>query len=143
MRKPLSTRSHGFSLIELLVVLTILGLLATVVGPKVMNALGGGKIKAAEVQIANLESAVERFYFDASRYPTTDEGLAALIEKPGTVDNWQGPYLKKRVIPKDPWKREYHYRFPSDHGAEFDIYSYGSDGAEGGEGESIDVNNWD
>ncbi|MBT5231479.1 MAG: type II secretion system major pseudopilin GspG, partial [Methylococcales bacterium] len=113
MRKPLSTRSHGFSLIELLVVLTILGLLATVVGPKVMNALGGGKIKAAEVQIANLESAVERFYFDASRYPTTDEGLAALIEKPGTVDNWQGPYLKKRVIPKDPWKREYHYRFPS------------------------------
>ncbi len=135
-RKP---QERGFSLIELIVVLVILGLLATVVGPKVMDRLGKGKVEIAKMQISELSGALDLYRFDVGRYPTSAEGLGALITNPG-VENWSGPYLKKGV-PKDPWNREYQYRSPGEHG-DFDLYSLGADGAEGGDGENIDVSSW-
>lgn len=133
-------RSAGFTLIELLVVLVILGLLAGVVGPNVLNQLGGAKTKTARVQIKDLEQAVEMYKLDVGRYPTNSEGLAALVEKPGNADGWNGPYLKSGV-PQDPWKYDYHYEFPGTH-ADVDIFSLGQDGAQGGEKENSDVGNW-
>ncbi len=140
-RKRTGTKpqERGFSLIELIVVLVILGLLATVVGPKVMDRLGKGKVEIAKMQVSELSGALDLFRFDVGRYPTSAEGLGALVTNPG-VENWSGPYLKKGV-PKDPWNREYQYRSPGEHG-EFDLYSLGADGAEGGEGENLDVSSW-
>jgi len=132
-------QERGFSLIELIVVLVILGLLATVVGPKVMDRLGKGKVEIAKMQVSELSGALDLYRFDVGRYPTSAEGLGALITNPG-VENWSGPYLKKQV-PKDPWNREYQYRSPGEHG-DFDLYSLGADGAEGGDGENIDVSSW-
>ncbi len=132
-------QERGFSLIELIVVLVILGLLATVVGPKVMDRLGKGKVEIAKMQISELSGALDLYRFDVGRYPTSSEGLGALIANPG-VENWSGPYLKK-AVPKDPWNREYQYRSPGEHG-DFDLYSLGADGTEGGDGENIDVSSW-
>ncbi|HON00956.1 MAG TPA: type II secretion system major pseudopilin GspG [Acidobacteriota bacterium] len=131
---------HGFTLIELIVVLVILGLLATVVGPQVMERLSRGKSEIAKLQIDQLEGALGLFRFDVGRYPTTAEGLAALLENPG-LDNWAGPYLDKSTLPKDPWGREYQYRSPGLHG-DFDLFSLGADGVEGGEGENADITSW-
>ena len=133
-------RDRGFSLIELIVVLVILGLLATVVGPKVMNKLGKGKGEIAKVQIADLKSALDLFRFDVGRYPTSAEGLEALNTNPG-VNNWDGPYLTKKTLPKDPWGREYQYRAPGEHD-DVDIWSLGADGSEGGESENGDIVSW-
>ncbi|MDZ7782678.1 MAG: type II secretion system major pseudopilin GspG [Halioglobus sp.] len=130
----------GFTLIELLVVLVILGLLAGLVGPNVLNQLGGAKTKTARLQIKDLEQATEMYKLDVGRYPSNSQGLQALVEKPGDADGWNGPYLKSGV-PLDPWKQEYQYAYPGDH-AEIDIYSLGQDGVEGGEGEDSDVGNW-
>ena len=132
--------NRGFSLIELIVVLVILGLLATVVGPKVMDRLGRGKAEIAKLQIDQLEGALGLFRFDVGRYPSTAEGMAALIDNPG-IENWAGPYLDKRTLPKDPWGREYEYRAPGQYG-DFDLYSLGADGMEGGEDDSADVTSW-
>lgn len=132
--------NRGFSLIELIVVLVILGLLATVVGPKVMDRLGRGKSEIAKLQIDQLEGALGLFRFDVGRYPSTAEGMAALIDNPG-IENWAGPYLDKRTLPKDPWGREYQYRAPGQYG-DFDLYSLGADGMEGGEDDSADVTSW-
>jgi general secretion pathway protein G len=131
---------RGFSLIELIVVLVILGLLATVVAPKVMDRLKGAKKELAKVDIANLEQALDLFSFDVGRYPTTEEGLQALLVNPGG-DQWKGPYLKKITLPKDPWQREFVYRSPGQHG-DYDLFSTGSDGQEGGEGEAADITSW-
>ncbi len=130
----------GFTLMELLVVLAILGLLMSLVGPRVLNQLGGAKVKTAAIQIKDLEQSLEMYKLDTGRYPSTDQGLAALNKKPGNASGWNGPYLKSDV-PLDPWKREYHYKFPGDHG-ELDIFSYGQNGSPGGEGEDTDVGNW-
>jgi len=127
-------------LIELIVVLVILGLLATVVGPKVMDRLGRGKSEIAKLQIDQLEGALGLLRFDVGRYPTTSEGLAGLIDNPG-IENWAGPYLDKRTLPKDPWGREYQYRAPGQYG-DFDLYCLGADGVEGGEDDSADVTSW-
>ncbi len=135
-------KQRGFTLIELLVVLAIIGLLAGLVGPQVMKHLGGAKTKAAKVQIENLAGALDMYRMDAGRYPTTSEGLQALVEKPSSARAWNGPYLRKNKVPLDPWMYDYHYTSPGEHGR-FDLYSYGADNATGGEGEDQDVNSWE
>ena len=119
----------GWSLIELIVVLVILGLLAAVVGPKVYDKLAKSKDQIAIIQINELEQALNLFAFEIGRYPDTGEGLQALVQNPGGIDTWKGPYLTKGV-PRDPWDRAYTYRCPGQHG-DFDLYSFGADGAEG------------
>jgi general secretion pathway protein G len=132
----------GFTLVELLVVLAILGLLAGLVGPQVMKFLGSSKTKTAGLQIADLSATLDLYRLEVGRYPSDDEGLKALVENPGDVPNWNGPYLKKSDVPKDPWGNDYLYRFPGEHGT-FDIWSLGADGREGGEGENADVVSWE
>jgi general secretion pathway protein G len=141
MEKTKRKTNSGFSLIELIVVLIILGLLAAVVGPAVMKRLRGSRAQIARLQIQEFENALDLFNFDVGRYPTTQEGLQALSENPGNIPNWSGPYLKKKA-PKDPWAKEYIYRAPGQHG-EFDLYSLGADGVDGGEGDSADIANWE
>ena len=132
---------RGFTLLELLVVLVILGLLAGVIGPQVMKHVGTSKSKTATVQIEELGTAVDMYRLEVGSYPTTAQGLAVLVQRPAGVEQWNGPYLRKSVVPKDPWGRDYRYRHPGEHG-NFDIYSLGADNADGGEGESADVVNW-
>jgi general secretion pathway protein G len=119
----------GFTLIELIVVLVILGLLAAVVGPSVYKKLAGSKDKIAKIQITELEGALQMYSFDMGHFPSSSEGLEALVRNPGSSDSWKGPYIAKD-LPKDPWDRPYAYRYPGMHG-EFDIISLGADGAEG------------
>ena len=132
-----SRRNRGFTLIELLVVLAILAMLAGLVGPKVMDALGTSKSKAAKVQIEDLSAALDMYRLDLGNYP---KELSALVESNG--NSWNGPYLKKKKLPKDPWGNDYVYRFPGEHG-DFDIVSYGADGQPGGEGDNRDITSWD
>ena len=131
----------GFTLIELLVVLIILGLLAALVAPKFFGKIDKAKMKTAKAQIELLGTALDDFRLDNGRYPTTEEGLKALREKPEGLPNWDGPYLPKPV-PNDPWGRPYHYKCPGDHG-EYDLFSYGKDGVEGGEKANRDIVNWE
>ncbi len=133
-------RQSGFTLMELLVVLAIMGLLMSLVGPQVLNQLGGAKSKTAAIQIKDLEQALEMYKLDVGRFPSSSEGLVALVNKPSGAAGWNGPYLKSDV-PLDPWKREYHYKYPGER-SELDIYTYGADGNPGGEGEEADVGNW-
>lgn len=136
-------RKHpGFSLIELLVVLAILGLLAGLVGPRVMNFLGGSKSKTAKLQIEEFGGALDLYRLDVGSYPSSSEGLEALVSRPSGATNWNGPYLKKSKVPKDPWGNPFQYRSPGEH-AEYEIVSLGSDQAEGGEGEKQDQVSWE
>ncbi|MDF1584268.1 MAG: type II secretion system major pseudopilin GspG [Methyloprofundus sp.] len=140
--KQFKKLTSGFTLIELLVVLAIIGLLAGLVGPQVMKHLGSSKSKAAKVQIEDLAGALDMYRMDAGRYPSTSEGLKALVEKPADARAWNGPYLRKNNVPQDPWMYDYHYVSPGEHGS-FDLYSLGADNAPGGEGENQDVNSWE
>lgn len=133
-------RQQGFTLIEILIVVIIIGVLASLVGPKLFGKVGGAKQKAAKAQIELLGTALDVFRLDVGRYPTTEEGLKTLREKPSGGDSWEGPYLPKE-IPVDPWGRAYVYKFPGEQG-EYEIVSFGLDGAEGGEGENQDVVSW-
>ncbi|GGC02041.1 type II secretion system protein G [Marinobacterium zhoushanense] len=132
----------GFTLLELLVVLVILGLLASLVGPQVLRHVGTSKTKTAALQIQELGAALDLYRLEVGRYPSTQEGLEALIRQPSGATNWNGPYLSKNVIRQDPWGNDYNYRAPGEHG-EYDLYSLGADGREGGEGENSDVSNWE
>jgi general secretion pathway protein G len=136
---PQFRRSRGFTLIELLVVLAILTLLAGLVGPRVLGQLGGAKAKTAGVQIADLEKSMDLYKLDVGRYPTTEEGLDALVKRPASANGWTGPYLKGGV-PTDPWGHPYRYANPGPNGG-IEILSLGSDGAPGGEGEAADIRN--
>ena len=136
-----TSRQHGFTLIELLVVLVILGLLAGLVGPQVLRYLGSAKSDTARLQIEELGAGLDLFHLEVGRYPNTNEGLQALVEQPTGVNRWNGPYLKKKTIPLDPWGNDYHYRSPGQNG-EYDLYSYGNDNQEGGEGNDADVVSW-
>ena len=129
---------RGFTLIELLVVLVILGLLAGLVGPQILRYLGSAKSDTAQLQIEELGAGLDLFHLEVGRYPTTDEGLAALVEEPTGVNNWNGPYLKKKTVPKDPWGNDYNYRSPGEN-AIYDLYSLGQDNMEGGEDENEEV----
>jgi len=133
---------RGFTLIELLVVLAIIGMLAGLVGPQVIKHLGESKTKTARLQIEELSSALDMYRLDVGRYPATDEGLAALIEQPGNAKVWNGPYLRKKKVPVDPWNNPYHYAAPGQHG-KFDLFTLGADNAEGGEGEDQDIVSWE
>ncbi len=132
----------GFTLVEMLVVLVIIGLIMGLVGPRVLNYLSDSRAKTARLQIASFVNALDLFYVDAGRYPTTSEGLIALQVKPAGVTAWSGPYLSTRggVVPKDPWGNAYEYQSPGQNGA-FDINSLGSDGRPGGDGVAADISN--
>jgi general secretion pathway protein G len=130
---------RGFTLIELLIVMIILGLLAALVAPKMFQKVGSSKQKAAKAQIAMLGTALDAYRLDVGKYPTAQEGLEALRKNPGH-DTWDGPYLSKDT-PPDPWGKQYVYRYPGEHG-DYDLYSMGADGQEGGEGENSDVASW-
>ncbi len=132
---------EGFTLIELMVVMIILGLLAALVVPRMFGRVGEAKKKAAYTQIELLGTALDSFKLDTGRYPTTAEGLEALITSVSGADSWNGPYLKKSEIPLDPWNNPYHYEEPGKHG-DYDLYSYGADNAEGGEGDNADIVSW-
>jgi general secretion pathway protein G len=135
------TAEAGFTLIEMLVVITIIGLIMALVAPRVLNYLGEAKVKAARIQIESLGSALDLYYLDAGRYPTSSEGLAALVARPGNSATWNGPYLKGAIVPTDPWGNPYIYRAPGEHGP-YDIVSYGSDGQQGGTGTASDITSW-
>jgi general secretion pathway protein G len=137
-RAPRAAR--GFTLLELLVVIVIIGLLAGLVAPRYFDQIGKSNTKVAKAQIDSLEKALDQYRLDVGRYPTTDAGLASLYTKPQNVEKWDGPYLKKPA-PMDPWGNAYLYKSPGDHG-DYDLASYGSDGKPGGSGEASDVTSW-
>lgn len=138
---PREPHANGFTLLELLVVLAILGLLYAIVGPQVIKYLSSSKSETAAVQVKNIDAATKLLRLDAGRYPSTEEGLNALVTQPQTMDNWRGPYLPNAAALTDPWQHPYHYANPGKHG-EIDIYTLGSDNAEGGDGEARDLGNW-
>jgi general secretion pathway protein G len=132
----------GFTLVEILVVITIIGLIMGLVGPRVLNYLSESKVKAATIQIESLSGALDLYYLDLGRYPTTAQGLAALVQRPGGASAWNGPYLKNNNVPLDPWGHPYLYRSPSDHGP-YEIVSLGSSGQEGGTGNAAAIKSWE
>jgi general secretion pathway protein G len=132
---------RGFTLVEILVVITIIGLIMGLVGPRVLNYLTESKAKAAKIQIESFSSALDLYFLDNGRYPSGSEGLTALVQRPGSTMTWNGPYLKGAVVPNDPWGNPYVYRAPGQHGT-YDIISYGADGQEGGTGAAADIASW-
>lgn len=133
-------RYRGFTLLELLVVMVIIGLLAGYVGPRFFSQIGKSEVKTAKAQIDAFGKALDQYRIDVRRYPTTEQGLQALNAAPAGETRWQGPYLKK-AVPLDPWGQPYQYRQPGEHG-EYDIVSLGADGQPGGERQNADIGNW-
>lgn len=134
--------SRGFSLLELLVVLLLLGAFAGIFAPKIFGQAEKAKQKAAKLEIDQIGQALDLYKLEIGRYPTSQEGLAALMTAPSGVSNWNGPYLKRNAVPKDPWSNEYRYVSPGDQNRPYDIISLGSDGKEGGDGDGKDINSW-
>ena len=140
-RRAARQAERGFTLVEMLVVITIIALVMGLVGPRVLNYLSEAKAKTAKIQVESLGSALDLYYLDTGRYPSSSEGLNALVHPPGDTTSWNGPYLKGNSVPNDPWGRPYSYRSPGQHGA-YDIVSYGADGQEGGTGAAADIISW-
>ena len=140
MKRNKITNERGFSLMELLIVMVILGLLAALVGPTFWRHESRAKLQSAKSQISLFETAIDTYRLEVGKFPTTDQGLQALRARPQGVEKWGGPYLPKN-IPPDPWENAYDYKSPGEHG-DYDIISYGADGQSGGEGEDQDVVNW-
>jgi general secretion pathway protein G len=140
IRRP-KVAQAGFTLIEMLVVLVIIGLVMGLVGPQVLNYLADSRVKAARIQIEALSNSLDLYYMDVGRYPSNQEGLGALVHRPSGVDVWNGPYIKGSAVPADPWRNQYVYAAPGKHG-KYDLMSYGSDGREGGDGGASDITNW-
>jgi general secretion pathway protein G len=136
-REP-DVSQQGFTLVEMLVVITIIGLIMGLIGPRVLNYLSESKVKAAKIQLQSFAGALDLFYLDAGRFPSTSEGLSALMQRTPGVAAWNGPYLKGNSLPNDPWNHPYMYRAPGDR-APYEILSYGSDGQEGGSGIAADI----
>ena len=134
-------REGGFTLVELLVVLVILGLIAAFAAPQVFKFLGSAKTNSATIQIERLSGILDLYRLEVGRYPTTEEGLQAFIEQPIDAEVWNGPYVKKSESLIDPWGRPYEYRQPGEHG-DFDLYTLGADGGEGGDAEDQDITSW-
>jgi general secretion pathway protein G len=139
-RLPAARANAGFTLLELVMVLVIIGVILAMVGPRVFNSLGRASSERAKVGIEQIGGALELYKLDTGRYPTSSEGLNALLAAPGGVANWNGPYVKDAKILKDPWSRDYSYRSPAEKGG-YDLVSLGADGKEGGEGENKDIRN--
>jgi general secretion pathway protein G len=142
MMKRRKNAEQGFTLLEMLGVLGIIAMLAGLVGPQVMKQLGGAKSKTAKVQIEDLSATLDMYRLDMGKYPTSEQGLQALVERPDDAKRWNGPYLSKNKVPQDPWGTDYKYESPGQKG-KFDLYSFGADGTEGGEGEDQDLASWD
>ena len=134
-------RNAGFTLLELLVVITIIGLLAGFVAPRYFSQVGKSEVGVARAQVDSFDKALDQYRLDTGHYPSTEQGLAALNAAPPNEPKWQGPYLKK-AVPPDPWGRSYIYKQPGSAGRDYDLLSYGKDGAAGGAGEAADITNW-
>jgi general secretion pathway protein G len=134
-------RPRGFTLLELLVVLVIIGLLVGYVAPRYFSQVGKSEIKVTQAQINAFEKALDTYRLDVGRYPTTEEGLTVLVARPQNEPKWNGPYLQK-AVPPDPWGKPYQYKSPGEQGREFDLWSFGKDGQPGGTGEAADITNW-
>ena len=132
---------RGFTLLELLVVMVIIGLLAAYVAPRYFSQVGRSEVRSAQAQIASLRSALDTYRLDMGSYPTTEQGLAALTTRPANAVKWNGPYMQ-RAVPPDPWGKPYQYRSPGEHG-EYDLLSLGKDGQPGGSGEAADIKSWE
>lgn len=136
-----SRREGGFTLMELLVVMAIIGLLAVLVAPRVIQYLSGAKVDTAKVQVDRLSGVLDLYRLEIGQYPAQDEGLLVLVDRPADAANWNGPYIRNRKSLTDPWGNLYLYRYPGEHG-EFDLYTLGADGREGGDGENQDITSW-
>lgn len=133
---------HGFTLLELLVVMVIIGLLASYVAPRFFDQIGKSEVKAARAQLDALDKALGAYRIDIGHFPSGDQGLKALVERPSSEAKWSGPYLAKS-LPPDPWGRPYVYRVPGEQGRDYDLFSLGKDGQRGGSGENADISIWD
>jgi general secretion pathway protein G len=137
---PFRPAPAGFTLLELLVVMVIIGLLAAYVAPRYFSQVGKSEVKVAQAQIVAFEKALDTYRLDVGRYPSTEQGLNALLQRPQNEAKWNGPYLQK-AVPLDPWGKPYQYKSPGERG-EFDLWSFGKDGQPGGSGENADVTSW-
>ena len=140
-RRSRRKREGGFTLVEMLVVITIIALIMSLVGPRVLNYLSESKVKAAKIQIQSFTSALDLMYLDTGRYPSSAEGLDSLVKPANGMTGWNGPYLKGGAVPTDPWGKPYLYKSPGEHGA-YDVVSLGADGREGGVGTAADITSW-
>lgn len=133
-------KNQGFTLLELLVVIVIIGLLASIAAPKLFSQIGKSETKTAAAQLESLGLGLDQYRIDVGQYPTTEQGLIALNQNPGNAPKWAGPYLKK-TVPNDPWGKPYLYKSPGEHG-DYDLYTLGKDGQLGGSSDNQDVQSW-